>query len=427
MQTGTRFDISLQRTWKKGRVALCFMSGFALLTPLVATAATPAGDEKWVGSWAAAPFAHDFGPADPDFGDATLREIVHPSIAGSSVRLRFSNEFGVEPLKIDMVHVGLSAGNDAVQPGSDHPVTFNGQPSISIPPGAYVVSDAVAMPTQPFANLAISLHLPAQQITTPSMHASASQTNYIAAGNEVAAPSLSSPTVSKSWYFLKGVDVQPVASDAATVVAFGDSITDGAGSTENANARWPDVLAQRLQASDATKRLAVIDEGIGGNRVLRDGTAPSALARFDRDVLAQSGVKYVIVLESINDIGRLAKKNDPIDAVTAADLEQGLAQLVTRSHEHGIKVFGATLTPYKGAGYYSQSGEQVREAVNQWIRTSGTFDGVVDFEKAVADPANPEQYIQADQRGDQLHPNDTGYKAMGNAIDLQLFQTAPSK
>jgi lysophospholipase L1-like esterase len=179
---------------------------------------------------------------------------------------------------------------------------------------------------------------------------------------------------------------------------------------------------QRLQANGSTKNLSVLDEGIGGNRVLRDGTGPSALARFDRDVLAQAGVKYVIILESINDIGRIANKTDPESTVTAQDLEQGLQQLAARAHEHGIKVFGATLTPYQGAGYSTDRGEQVREAINQWIRTSGVFDGVIDFEKAVEDPANPLRFLPRYDHGGHLHPNDVGYRAMGDAVDLNLFK-----
>lgn len=403
------------------KTAYVFAAGL-LTVALISAASAKTAKEAWVGGWATAPFAHDAKAPAPDFANATFRQIVHTSIAGKELRIRFTNEFGTEPLVIDAAHVALSAGNGSIQPGTDHTATFNGKSSISIPAGALALSDPIALATPAFADVAVTIHLPAQQISVASYHADAAQTNYLQPGNEVSATTLDSPKKIYSWYFLKGIDVAPTADNAAAVVAFGDSITDGAYASTDQNHRWPDYLARRLQADAKTANLSVLNEGIGGNRVLRDGTGPSALARFDRDVLAQAGVKYVIVLESINDIGRLARKNDPIDYVTAEDLEQGLQQLVARAHEHGIKVFGATLTPYKGAGYYTDKGEEVREAVNKWIITSGVFDGVVDFDKATRDPANPLIFAPKYDHGDHLHPQDAGYSAMGDAIDLNLFK-----
>ena len=396
----------------------------ALVLAMQATAFAAISDatQHWTGTWATAPFADEAGASAPNFGDKTLRQIVHTSLAGDALRVRFTNEFGAEPLAISAAHVALSAGNGAVQPGSDHAVTFGGRASISIPAGAYALSDPVAMSTPAFADLAVSIYLPAQPISVPTIHSDADQTNYLASGNLAGATTLDTSTKIDSWYFLKGIDVEATADNAAAVVAFGDSITDGAYATIDENHRWPDFLAQRLQANKSTRNLSVLDEGIGGNRVLRDGTGPSALARFDRDVLAQAGVKYVILLESINDIGRIARKNDPEATVTAQDLEQGLEQLAARAHEQGIKVFGATLTPYQGAGYYTDQGEQIREAINQWIRTSGVFDGVIDFEKAVEDPANPLRFLPRYDHGGHLHPNDIGYRAMGDAVDLNFFK-----
>ncbi len=224
----------------------------------------------------------------------------------------------------------------------------------------------------------------------------------------------------ESWYFLDGVDV-PAVDGARAVVTLGDSITDGAHSTRNANLRWPDVLAARLKQEHGLEQVAVLNEGIGGNRVLNDGYGPSALARLDRDVLAQDGIRYVIVLESINDIGRYARAQGPEDDVTATQLEAGLKQIADTAHEHGIKAYGATLTPYGGAGYFSDKGEQVRETVNDWIRTSATFDGVIDFDRITRDPANPTRFNTEYDSGDHLHPSDAGYKAMGAGIDLKLF------
>lgn len=406
------------------RFASLLLAGFVACGLAAAAQSAPsAPPAKWVGTWATSPFGGDPWHTIPTLVDSTLREIVHTSIPGKALRVRFTNEFGTEPLRIDAASVALSAGESAIQPDSLHALTFGGQASIVIPPGTQAVSDPVAMATPAFTNLAISFFLPLQQVSDVSVHSGANQINYILAGsNAVSAASLTGANPVASWYFVKGVDVEPVAPHAGAVVAFGDSITDGAYATDNQNHRWPDYLATRLHNNPATADLAVLNEGIGGNCVLITCIAPNAQARFDRDVLAQAGVRYVIVLESINDIGGLNEPNRPNYHLTAQDLEQGLSQLVARAHEHGIKVFGATLTPYKGAGYFSEQGEQIREAVNQWILTSGVFDGVIDFDKATRDPANPLVYAAPYDSGDHLHPKDAGYDAMANSIDLSLFR-----
>ena len=384
--------------------------------------AAKSAQAAWVGTWAASPFDGDPWHTVPTVVDSTLREIVHTSLAGNAVRVRLTNEFGTEPLRIDAATIGVSAGISGVDAATLHDLAFGGSPSIVIPPGAEVLSDPVSMAVPGFTNLAISIYLPLQQVSDVTVHSSAQQDNFIQTGNHVRDASLAAPVVVASWYFLKGVDVEPTSAHAAAVVAFGDSITDGALSTQNANHRWPDYLAVRLQNNPATAHLAVLDEGIGGNCVLIHCVAPNALARFDRDVLSQAGVKYVIILESINDIGRLHEPNLPNYKLTAEDLEQGLAQLVARAHEHGIKVFGATLTGYKGAGYFTEKGEQIREAVNRWILTSGVFDGAIDFDKATGDPANPLMFAPQYDSGDHLHPKDAGYAAMADSIDLSLFR-----
>ena len=384
-------------------------------------AAKPA-PSTWVGTWATSPFDGDPWHTTPTLVESTLREIVHTSIAGKSLRVRLTNEFGIEPLRVDAATIAVSAGVSSVDAATLHELTFSGSRSIVIPAGAQVLTDPVAMATPAFSNLAISIYLPLQQVSNVSVHSSAQQDNFILPGNHVRDASLVDPVVAASWYFLKGVDVEPVNPHAAAVVAFGDSITDGALSTENANHRWPDYLAARLQGNPATANLAVLDEGIGGNCVLIHCVAQNALARFDRDVLSQAGVKFVIVLEGINDIGSLHDTNRPNYKLTAEDLEQGFAQLVARAHEHGIKVFGATITPYKGAGYFTESGEQIREAVNHWILTSGVFDGTIDFDKATGDPAAPLTFAPQFDSGDHLHPKDAGYAAMVDSIDLGLFR-----
>ena len=376
---------------------------------------------QWNGTWAASPMVAEGGFSVHPFSATTLREIVHVSTGGSQLRVRFTNVFGSDQLIIRDAHVALSAGNDAINTGTDHPLTFGGSASISIPPGAEIYSDPVTLDVPPLSNLAISFFLPAQVMRSETFHAFADQDNFIADGDQASATSLAQPKTTDSWYFLDGVDVNTVPG-SRSIVTLGDSITDGAHSTRNGNDRWPDVLATRLQHDPALEHIGVLNQGIGGNRVLNDQAGPNALARLDRDVLSQNGARYVIILESINDIGRLHHLTAPEDDIDAQQLEEGLRQIVNAAHQHGMKVYGATLTPYKGANYFSDKGEQVREAVNNWIRTSGTFDGVIDFDRITRDPQNPQQFNPLYDSGDHLHPNDAGYKAMGDGIDLALFR-----
>jgi lysophospholipase L1-like esterase len=291
---------------------------------------------------------------------------------------------------------------------------------VRIPPGAAIYSDPVALAVAPLSDVAVSFYLPSQVMRAETYHAFADQDNFVADGDQTAAAALAAPANLQSWYFLDGIDVPATAASRA-IVTLGDSITDGAHSTLNANLRWPDVLAARLKQDHTLDQVSVLNVGIGGNRVLNDQAGPSALARLDRDVLAQNGVRYVIVLESINDIGRLAHLTAPEDDVTAQQLEQGLKQIADAAHQHGIKAFGATLTPYGGAGYRSDKGEQVREDVNNWIRTSGVFDAVIDFDQITRDPQGPDRFNPLYDSGDHLHPSDAGYKAMADGIDLKLF------
>ncbi len=385
--------------------------------------------DHWVGTWAAAPVAATGNESAAKLAlgtqDVTLREIVHVSIGGPTVRIVLSNEFGTEPLTIGAASVALAPaasapGRGTIDPATAHALTFGGQPSVTIPPGALIVSDAIPMTLAPLSDLAVSLFVPAQSIPQVTQHAFADQTNYVASGNVVAQATLPEAKTYTSWLFLKGVDVL-VGANHAAVVAFGDSITDGVNSTLDANARWPDVLARRLQADPKTNRIAVLNEGIGGNRVLHDVYGPSALARFDRDVLAQAGVKYVILLEGINDIGHATDPVHPYDVVTADEIIAGLEQLVERAHMHGIQVIGATLTPFVGAKYQSADGEKLRLAVNTWVRTSKSLDGVIDFADATHNPKKPTVFLPTMESGDHLHPSDAGYKAMGETISLKHF------
>jgi lysophospholipase L1-like esterase len=411
---------SILAAFRSNSILACALF-FCAVLPSNVRAAAPAGG--WVGTWATAPYAAPNTKEPIGRTDVTLRQIVHVSLGGTRVRIVLSNEFGSEPLTIGAAHVALSAGGSEIKLASANALTFSGRSSITIPPGAVVVSDPANLKLPPLSDLAVSLFLPAQAIQTLSQHGNALQTNYIADGNVVGEKAITDTKPFTTWEFLKGVDVLPAVSagPSGAIVAFGDSITDGARSTVNTNSRWPDELARRLQADKRLAGLGVLNEGIGGNRVLHDGTGPGALARFDRDVLSQAGVKYLIVMESINDIGHAADPHKPFDIVSAADLIAGLQQLVERAHLHGIKVIGATLTPYVGAGYQSPAGEAMRTTVNDWIRTNKSLDGVIDFDMATRDAANPGQFSPAMDSGDHLHPGDAGYKAMGDAINLKLF------
>jgi lysophospholipase L1-like esterase len=371
-----------------------------------------------IGTWAASPVPAPAGSAGKV--DETLREIVHVSVGGGqSMHVTLSNEFGVEPLTIGAATVALRTSDD----GIEVPValTFGGNPGVVIPPGKLVESDEVKFAFPPMSDLAVSLFIPAQTLTTVTQHGFANTTNYDAPGNQVNAKSLVDAKKNASWRYLKGVEIG--TATGADIVCLGDSITDGSKSTKDANLRWPDLLAARLLANSLTVNLGVLNEGIGGNRILHDVTGPSAMARFERDVLGHPYGRYLVILEGINDIGHAADP-DPAkryDVVSADDLIAGYQYLVARAHAHGMKVIGATLTPYMGAKYASPQGEEIRTALNTWIRTTKELDGVIDFDKAARDPANPSMFLPAYDSGDDLHPNDAGMKAMADAIDLSLF------
>jgi lysophospholipase L1-like esterase len=361
------------------------------------------------------------GQAPPplNFKNQTLREIVHTSLGGDRVRVVLSNAFGTLPLEVGAAHVALREKDAAIKAGSGRPLTFSGNASTMIAAGAVVVSDPVSLTIPAAADLAVDIYLPGDTGATLSpltTHQGALQQNYISAeGNHAGEADIAGGTTTNQWFFLARVEVA-ASENAGAVVAFGDSITDGTRSTANTNNRWPDELARRLAAAKIP--VGVLNEGIGGNRVLCDGAGVSALARFDRDVLIQPGVKYVVVLESINDIG-IGRGN----AVPSAnELIAAHRQLIERAHAKGLKIYGATLTPFDGAAYFTQEGEAKRQAVNAFIRTGKAYDGVVDFDAAVRDPMAPSKIQMKYNPGDNLHMNDAGYQAMAGAIDLALFR-----
>jgi lysophospholipase L1-like esterase len=354
-----------------------------------------------------------------NFNDQTLRQIVHTSLGADRVRVVVSNAFGTSPLAVGAAHVALREKDAAIVAKSDHVMTFGGSPTVNVPAGSVVVSDPIGLTVPAFADLAIDLYLPGDTTASTSpltTHGGALQTSYVSTtGNHAGETDLPVMTTTAAWFFLARVEVA-APEQVGAVVTFGDSITDGTRSTPNMNSRWPDLLAKRLQA--AKINMGVLNQGIAGNRVLGDGAGVSALARFDRDVIAQTGATHVIVLESINDIG-IARDNP---CPSAADLIAAHKQLIERAHARGLKIYGATLTPFEGAAYWTKEGEAKRQAINEWIRTGKAYDGVVDFDAAVRDPNAPTKIQPQFNPGDNLHMNDAGYQAMANIIDLGLLK-----
>jgi len=352
---------------------------------------------------------------DGDISNVTIRQLVRVAVAGKRIRLRFSNEGGSDVLILGAVHVGAAGPDGSILPGSDRVVTFDGHGATSIPASAPLLSDPIDLPVEALQKLLISTYVPG---TVPRNH---SLFQYISGtpGDQTAQPQLPSQRLMRMTALVTAVEVDATNANAV-VVGFGDSITEGATSTNNAFRSWPDRLAERLAA--AKSKWSVVNAGIGGNRLLRYGTGPNALARLDRDVFGVPGVKAVILLEGINDIGRGFTTQGPQDPATLEALIAADKQIIERCHAHGVKVYGALLTPYQGAGYASPAGEQVRTGLNNWIKTGGAFDAVVDFATATGDPANPLAFRAEYNIRDKLHPNDAGYRAMGDAIDLGLFK-----
>ena len=420
---------------------LCALFGLALAIGWL-SALAPGDDapQRWVTTWITANAASDQPTV---FSNQTIREIVHTTIGGSKVRIRLSNTFGTRAIRLDAVFIGLQkmglqkAGppedGAALVPRSNHEVTFGGSRSIAIPEGAEVLSDPVSFSVGPEQNLAISLFT-AGETGPATVHGSAFQTNYVSGPGNFAAEeganvfiTATGPKTTGSWYFLSAVEVLAAADVKGAVVALGDSITDGASSRPDKNERWTDVLARRLLTGQT--KIAVLNAGIGGNRVLTSSPCwgQNALARLGRDVLAQAGIEAVILFEGTNDIGQPdapATDTNPCRSrtqVTADEIIAGYKQIIARTHARGLKIFGATILPYQGVAAWTATGEAKRVAVNQWIRTSRAFDGVIDFDAALRDPARPARMAPQYDGGDHLHPGPAGHEAMGNAVDLALF------
>ena len=406
------------RAWL-GRLSvglLCLMLGVGS-----AAAQVSAPTERWVGAWASSqqvPEPNNALPAGA-LDDATLRQIVRLTQGGSQVRVRVSNVFGVTPLVITSARVARPVAIDgaAIDPETDRALSFAGRPGVTIPAGAEVTSDPLALEVSALDSLAVSLHFE----STPSIqtsHPGSRATSYVARGDRTGAADLPDALRVDHWYNLSGVDV-PGGGDRVAIAVIGDSITDGYGVTANSNRRWTDGFAERLQASPATARFSVLNHGLGGNRVLLDGLGPNALARFERDVLGQTGVGYFIIMEGVNDLGGLTRERsappqqhaDLVHSVTAA-----YAQMVERARARGIVAIGATITPFSGSDYYRPPAETEasRNTINAWIRTPGHFDAVIDFDAVMRDPGNPSR-LRPEVDNDGLHPSIAGYQTMADA------------
>ena len=375
---------------------------------------------KWVGTWNTSEqlVEHRNLPPEPGLGDNTLRQIVHVSIGGDSLRVKFSNKFSSKPVTMKSVHIAVSLDSSAIDLSTDKGLSFNGNPEVTIEPGKAVTSDPFGFSLKPGSNVTITIYYGE---TSPDVtgHPGSRTTSYIVPGNEVTAADFTNAAKTDHWYTINGIDV--VAPETAAAVAvLGNSITDGRGSGTNKQNRWPDELAKRLRENPATQEVAVLNEGIGGNCVLRSCLGPSAISRFDRDILNQSGIRWLIILEGINDIGG-SRGAEGADRV-AKGLIDAYEKMIDLAHAKGIRVYGATMTPFGGSFYDSPDHQKAWETVNKWIRTSGRFDAVIDLAKAMSDPNNPTHLIPAGDSGDHLHPSEAGHRMMAEAVDLNLFK-----
>jgi len=403
----------LDRKFFQAQTSLPFLV-LSLIIFLAAFNSTQAAD--WVGTWGCSPQLTEQKnmPPPPGLESNTLRQVVQVSIGGSKLRVQFSNAYGAAPLTMLSTHIALSGGGGAIAANSDKALMFQGNPSVTIPAGGTVWSDPFDFNLAPMADVAVTIHF-AGVPGALTGHPGSRTTSYIQTGDVVSAAALPGTVTTAHWYVLNNIDVQ-ADNPGGAIVTLGDSITDGRGSDTDKNDRWPDNLTHRLQAGSSTANIAVLNEGIGGNCVLHGGLGPTAISRFDRDVLGQSDARWLIVFEGVNDIGGSR------DASVATNLIAAFQQFITQAHAHHMRVYGATITPFGGSFYDSPSHETARDTINNWIRTGGDYDGVVDFDAMVRDPKNPTHLLPADDNGDHLHPNENGYQIMANAIDLKLFK-----
>ena len=376
----------------------------------------PAPRERWLGTWAASQQLVEPRNMPPaPLARSTLRQVIHLSVGGSRIRVRLSNVFGDGPLAIGAARVAHSAGGSAIDSATQRALTFGGADSVTIPAGQAATSDPLDYQVAPLSNLALTLRIGAAPAAL-SGHPGSRTTSYLEAGDRVAAAAMTDAATTEHWYVIGGLDV---VAEGAAVVTLGNSITDGRGSGTDRDDRWPDNLARRLQADPRTQQVSVLNAGIGGNKILAGGLGPTALERLDRDVLEASGVRWVVLLEGVNDIGGASEPGAATDM--ARELIPAYRRIMQQVRGRGLRIYGATITPFGGSFYDSDEREQARQIVNRWIRTSGSFDAVIDFDAVARDPANPRRLRPALDSGDHLHLNEAGYRTMADAIDLGLF------
>jgi len=400
------------RILKKSSIAVFVL----FILSLFCTSDVAAAEDCWIGTWVSGQQLTERRnmPPAPGLSNNTLRQVIRVTLGGSQLRVQFSNAYGSSPVTINAAHLAVSMGAGAIDPATDRALTFQGASSIIIQAGKAVYSDTLDFDVKPLSNLAVSIYF-GRTSADVTGHPGSRTTSYIQSGNAVTATDMASAVKTDHWYILSGVDLW-LDDSYACVVTLGDSITDGRGSTTNGSNRWPDNLARRLQADPNTAKIGVLNQGIGGNAVVSGGLGPTALERFKHDVLGQSGLRWVIILEGVNDIGGSRSQK------VATDLIAAYEQFIDKAHAHDILVYGVPILPFGGSMYDSEDHEAARQIVNKWIRTSGKFDVVIDLDAAVRDPANPTRLLPAYDTGDHLHLNVAGYQKMAEAIDLDLFK-----
>ncbi len=392
---------------------------FCCITPYPpASNADSSSAERWVGTWSAAPQLVEPGnnPPAPGLTGNTLRQIVRVSIGGEFLRLRLSNEFSSDTVMFHTVHIADSRGGGAIDTSTDHVLYFDGKTEVTVKPGGAVTSDPFPFALRPRADVAITICFGR---TSPDVtgHPGSRTTSYLLRGNEVSRANFAGAGTTDHWYYISAIEVL-APSTAACVAILGNSITDGRGSTTNVQNRWPDVFSESLLRDSSTRYVGVLNLGIGGNCVLSGGLGPTGVSRFDRDILGQRGLRWVIVLEGVNDIGRV--KSGSAATATAGNLIAAYRQMIAKAHAKGIRMYGATILPFNGHSYYNQYSESCRSAVNAWIRASGNFDACIDFDRVMRNPQDTTRLVSTYQN-DGLHPDAAGYKTMGESVDRSLF------
>jgi lysophospholipase L1-like esterase len=397
---------------KKSNIAVFVL----LILCLSCTSHTTTVKQCWIGTWVSAQQLTESqnNPPAPGLSNNTLRQVVHVTLGGSRLRVQFSNAYGNSPVTINAAHIAVSTGGSAIEPATDKALTFEGEPSVTIEARQEVYSDTLDFDVRSLSNLVVSVYF-GQTSAKVTGHPGSRTTSYIQAGDAVTAPDMASAAKTDHWYILSGVDLW-LDDSYACVVTLGDSITDGRGSTTNGNDRWPDNLARRLQANPDTVKIGVLNQGIGGNAVVFGGLGPTARRRFEHDVIDQNGVRWVIILNGVNDIGYSSSQQ------VADNLIASYEKFINMAHARGILAYGVPILPFGGSMYDKGDHEALRQKVNEWIRTSGRFDAIIDMDAAVRDPENPTKLLPAYDTGDHLHLNPAGYQKMAEAVDLDLFK-----